>query len=268
MEIIRTCLPGHPDTSLEISLRSGSYDGWCENKRPMMVILPGGGYSFCSDREAEPIAAAYLAEGFSTCILRYSVRRSGDEPGLGDLPVNEAAETVRYVREHAEQWSIDPEKITVIGFSAGGHLAASLGAHWNDKDRIASAGETVRPNGLILCYPVITAGSLTHRGSIQNLTGKNGESPEDSLYDVTSYIGADMPPVFVWHTFEDGSVPVENSLALASAVRKAGGSCSLHIFPKGKHGLSLAAPEVGGGPEEVRRWVGLSVDWLRSMGLM
>ena len=268
MEIIKTALPGYPDASLEITLKSGVYDGWCRNTRPMMVIFPGGGYSFCSDREAETIAAVYLAKGFSTCILRYSVRRSEDESGLGNLPLQEAAETVRYVRAHAAQWSIDPDKITVIGFSAGGHLAASLGVHWNDSNRLPIAGEAVRPNGLILSYPVITAGDVTHRGSIENLTGVNGFSEKDALYDTSLYVSPDTPPAFLWHTWEDELVPVENSLTMAMAMRKAGCNVSLHIFPKGEHGLSLSTPEVGGGPEDVRKWVGLSLDWLKAMNLM
>ncbi len=268
MEIIKTGLPEYPNAELEITLKSGVYDGWCSNIRPMMIILPGGAYSFCSDREAEAIAAVYLAQGFCTCILRYSVRRSADDCGLGDLPLHEAASTVRYVREHAEEWSIDPNKITVIGFSAGGHLAASLGVHWNNRDRLTMAGEAVRPNGLILAYPVITAGSTAHRETIQNLTGINGFSEKDSLYDTALYVGADMPPAFIWHTYEDDHVPVDNSLAMAVAMRKAGCSFSMHIFPKGEHGLSLSTQEVGGGPEDVRKWVELSVDWLRTMKLM
>ena len=268
MEMIKTALPGYPDAALEITLKSGVYDGWCRNTRPMMVIFPGGGYSFCSDREAETIAAVYLAKGFCTCILRYSVRRSDAEPGLGDLPLHEAAETVRYVRTHAAQWSVDPNKITVIGFSAGGHLAASLGVHWNDPDRLPIAGETVRPNGMILSYPVITAGNVTHRGSIENLTGVNTFSAEDDLYDTAKYVSSDTPPAFLWHTYEDELVPVENSLTMAMAMRKAGCNVSLHIFPRGEHGLSLSTPEVGGGPEDVRKWVELSLDWLRAMNLM
>ena len=268
MEIIKTALPGYPEAALEITLKSGVYDDWCRNTRPMMVIFPGGGYSFCSDREAETIAAVYLARGFSTCILRYSVRKSDAEPGLGDRPLLEAAGTVRYVREHAAQWCVDPNKITVIGFSAGGHLAASLGVHWNDHDRLPTAGEAVRPNGMILSYPVITAGAVTHRGSIENLTGVNGFSGKDALYDTARYVSPDTPPAFLWHTWEDELVPVENSLTMAMAMRKAGCSASLHIFPKGEHGLSLSTPEVGGGPEDVRKWVGLSLDWLRTMNLM
>lgn len=260
-------LPGYPGATLDITLRDGCYDGWCQNTRPMLVIFPGGGYHFCSDREADPIASAYLASGFSTCILRYSVRTSPDEPALGDLPLQEAAETVRYVRAHASDWSIDPDKITVIGFSAGGHLAASLGVHWNRPSRLPSAGASCRPNGLILAYPVITAGELTHRGSIENLTGIEGFSSQDSLYNIPSYVGADMPPAFIWHTFADELVPVENSLELASAMRRAGRPFALHIFPCGQHGLSTAEAEVGGGPEDVRQWLSLSVSWLQSMGL-
>ena len=220
MKAYEISLPGYPDAKLEITIRDNNYDGWCKSTRPMMVILPGGGYEFCSDREADPISAAYLACGFNTCVLRYSVRKSPEEPALGDLPMQEAAAAVRYVREHAEEWYSDPDKITVIGFSAGGHLAASLGVHWNDAERIPFAGEECRPNGLILCYPVITADEYTHRGSIENLTGIAGISEKDALYHIPSYVGEDMPPAFIWHTAADKGVSVINSYLYAIALRR------------------------------------------------
>jgi len=262
-------VPSFAGTSawLEVTLKRSNYDGKHSKKRPMMIIFPGGGYYFCSEREAEPISLAYLKAGFDTCIMRYTVRTSPEQPALGDLPLTEAVAAVKYVREHAEEWEIDENRITVIGFSAGGHLAASLGVHWNDTERIPTAGPMAKPNGLILSYPVITAGELAHRGSIQNLTGIDSLSAEDGRYDTSAFVSKDTPPAFIWHTFEDGTVPVENSLAMASAMRRAGVPCALHIFTKGVHGLSLATDEVGGGPDGVSKWVELPLDWLKNMGL-
>ena len=256
------------DASLEITLKNSVYNGEYRGKRPMMMVFPGGGYSFCSDTEAEPIALAYMNEGFSTCILRYSVRHDISEPGLGDLPLSEAIGAVKYVRAHAEEWNIDENKISVIGFSAGGHLAASLGVHWNDTARIPSAGEAARPNGIILSYPVITGGRLTHRGSIEKLTGVDGYSDEDGKYDVSAFVNEDTPPMFIWHTYEDNAVPVENSLMMAMAMRKANRPCALHIFTKGQHGLSLGTDEIRGGPRGISKWVEMSVDWLKNMELL
>lgn len=260
-------LPG-TQAHLRVYLRSREYEFVTLDKRPMIVVIPGGGYGMTSDREADPIAMTFVKRGYQACILRYTCRARSEEPALGDKPLQEAAAAIRYVRTHAEEWGVDPDKITVCGFSAGGHLAASIGVHWNDPSRIPEAGEMCRPNAMILSYAVCLGNSLSHRGSIENLTGIPCECDQDMLYDTTRYVNEDTPPAFIWHTQEDDCVPVENALAMASAMQRAHRTYALHIFTHGWHGMSLATPEVvAGGPTEPRDWVDLAHKWLRSMGI-
>lgn len=260
-------LPGTSGATLEVTLKSCVYDGTVQPPRPMVIIFPGGGYCMCSDREAEPVSIAFLEKGFHTCILRYSVRTSPADPGLGDTPMQQAAQAVSYVRACAEQWCVDVNKITVIGFSAGGHLAASLGVFWNNKCRIPNGGECCKPNAVILSYPVIYGAENTHRFSIENLTGISSESEMDRKYDLPRYVSSDTPPTFIWHTLEDDVVPVENSIGMAQALMHAKRPCAIHIFTKGKHGLSLATKDVGGGPVGVSRWFDLAIDWMENVGV-
>ena len=138
-------------------------------KRPVLIICPGGGYEFLSDREAEPIAVRMNAAGFHACVLKYSVK-----PSVFPQALLELAQAVRLIRESAAQWNADPEKIIVCGFSAGGHLACSLGTFWQEPwiaQELGGEKDLYHPNGLILSYPVVTAGALAHEGSIQNITG-------------------------------------------------------------------------------------------------
>ncbi len=134
----------------------------------------------------------------------------------------------------------------VCGFSAGGHLSASLGVFWDREfvwEALGLTGEKVRPDGLILAYPVISSGEFAHRGSFEHLTGRSGETKGEELLSLERQAGPQTPPVFMWHTAADGTVPVENSLLFAMALRKAGVSLELHIFPEGRHGLALASEE-------------------------
>ena len=138
-------------------------------KRPVVVICPGGGYSMTSDREAEPIAMQYLAKGYHAVILRYSV-----EPARYPLALLQLAKTVAFLRKHAEEFHINTDKIILQGFSAGGHLAASLGVFWKKSfiaETLGVTSEMVKPNGMILSYPVITSGEFAHTGSFECLLG-------------------------------------------------------------------------------------------------
>lgn len=134
--------------------------------RPSVLVIPGGGYEMTSDREAEPIAMQFLAAGYNAFVLRYSVK-----PSIFPVALLEAAEAMKQIREHAAEWHVDTNAIAVIGFSAGGHLAANLATSASD-EVIAAHGydpDAVRPNGLMLAYPVITSGPLAHRGSFDSL---------------------------------------------------------------------------------------------------
>ncbi|MBQ7247501.1 MAG: alpha/beta hydrolase [Lachnospiraceae bacterium] len=255
------------DAFLQVYLREKTYEFVVHDKRPLMLICPGGGYTWTADREAEPVALAMIRAGFQACVLRYSVRKTKEDPGLGDRPLHEAASAIAYARAHAEEWGIDPQKITVCGFSAGGHLAGSIATLWNKPERTGVPAEEARPNAAVLCYGVLTAFGPTHAESIKNLTGVEGPSEMDSLYSPDSNVSADTVPVFIWHTAEDDCVPVESALKMACAMRKAGRPFALHIYTHGWHGLSLVTEEVGGGPAEAKSWFSVMLDWLESMNV-
>ena len=210
-------------------------------KRPSVLVIPGGGYEMTSDREAEPIAMQFLAAGFNAFVLRYSVK-----PSIFPVALLEAAEAMRRIRTHADEWHCDADAIAMIGFSAGGHLAANLATSASD-DVLAAHGydaDAVRPNGLMLAYPVVTSGPLAHRGSFDALLGDRKADPEAlDAVSIEKHIDAKTPPVFVWHTVPDDCVPYENTLMLVDACKKAGVSVEAHLFPSGGHGLSLGTAE-------------------------
>ncbi|MCP4398865.1 MAG: alpha/beta hydrolase [bacterium] len=246
----------HP--SLETYILNG------EQARGLVLICPGGGYHFTSPREAEPVAMQFMAAGRHAAVLWYSVA-----PRRHPQPLLDLSRAVCLIREHAEDWQVDPQKIAVCGFSAGGHLSASLGVHWNKSYLQDSPGiqtEMNRPNALILAYPVITSGEFRHAGSFQNLLGDN---PDQSLLKELSLerqVTTQTPPTFLWHTVADLSVPVENSLLFAQALRKHQVPFELHLYPEGAHGLSLAneetaTPELPPDPH-VAGWMRLCLEWL------
>ncbi|MCM1023480.1 MAG: alpha/beta hydrolase [Prevotella sp.] len=241
----------------------GPYGGILLNKRPAVVICPGGGYEYCSEREAEPIAVRFAAYGIQAFVLRYSCMKR--------FPTNllEAARAVAYVRENAEELGVDPDKIMICGFSAGGHLAASLAVHWKKSfmtDALGGDNSLWKPNGAVLCYPVITAGEKRHDGSIANIAGDDVKLRE--LVSLENQVGGDVPPVFLWHTADDGCVPVENTLMFAAALAEKKIPFACHIFEKGAHGLSLCDECAASGDEHFNpdcgRWFSMAVDWIKT----
>lgn len=234
-------------------------------KRPVIVICPGGAYQMTSDREAEPIALQYLAIGYHAAVLRYSVA-----PARYPVALSQLACAVSILRQNAEQWNIDTNRIIVQGFSAGGHLAASLGVFWNRPflaQKLGATPEQIRPNGLILSYPVITSGPLGHQLSFEELLGQTNEQKlaEQSL---EKQVSEDTPPTFLWHTAKDELVPVENSLLFFNALRAKGVSAEMHIFPNGPHGLSLATEETAGPNGKYveatcASWINLADQWIK-----
>ncbi len=255
-----------PKMSIYLPSNSDTIDP--KRKRPTVIICPGGAYAFTSDIEAEPVALKFLSEDCNVVVLRYSVA-----PSRFPAALLEVSYVVSKLREMAEEWNVDTEKIVVMGFSAGGHVAASYGTLWNKdfiKEYFGFKGGENKPNGMMLCYPVISSGEKAHRWSFNNLLGDKAEDTEmlnlvSAELQVTEY----TPPAFIWHTFEDASVPVENSLLMATALAEKKIPLELHIFPRGYHGLSICNdiifPNYDGSYSEVQVWVDMAVRWLKRL---
>lgn len=205
-----------------------------KRRRPGVLILPGGGYEHISQRESEPVALRFAARGWVPFVLEYSVA-----PARFPIQLREAALAMRYIRENARELEVDPKAVAAVGFSAGGHLCGTLGMMFDSPEvsDIASAA-VLRPDALGLCYPVAVSWGATHAASFENLTGGDGELARRLSLD--GLVRGDMPPVFLWGTRDDNSVPCRNSLQLALALDKGGVDFAFHLYRHGKHGLSTA----------------------------
>lgn len=204
--------------------------------RPAVLIFPGGGYEFVSDPEGEPVALAYAAKGFQTFVLKYSVKDKGVFPA----PQREAFEAIAVIRRNAAEFMVDPDKIAVVGFSAGGHLAASTGVFWNDAEVNDSENpEECRPNALVLVYPCIT---LDAYPGVREVHGRGLKNLEK--LSLEKYVGKHTPPSFICHTATDTCVSPLDSLLFAEALTKAGVPYELRIYKDGPHGMSLATKAV------------------------
>lgn len=237
-----------------------------EKSRPAVIVCPGGGYRNRSDRESEPVVMQFLSMGYHAFLLDYSVA-----PNRFPTSLLELAEAVALVRENSQAWQVDPQQIYVCGFSAGGHLVCSLGVFWNQERVYGAIGrpaEQVRPDGLILCYPVITSGEFAHEGSFLQLLGEGAAKEQREAVSLERHAGSHMPKTFLWHTYEDETVPLENSLLLASAMKRHGVNFELHIYPRGGHGLSLANEETSGELRQellipaCQNWISLAHTWI------
>lgn len=236
-----------------------------DRRRPAVLVLPGGGYEMTTGREGEPIAFRFLAHGCAAFVLHYSCK-----PSVYPTAVLEVAEAVRLMHGHADEWHVDTSRIAVIGFSAGGHLAADFATSASD-DVLRVHGydpDMLRPAGLMLSYPVVSAGEDRHDGSFRALLGDRYPDP-DMMREVSieEHIDAKTPPVFVWHTVPDDCVPVENTLLLIAACKAADVPIEAHLFPTGGHGLSLATDETAWGGRTgiepgVDVWPRLALAWL------
>lgn len=249
-----------PDNSEEINI---------DRKRPTIIICPGGGYGFTSDREAEPVALRFMAEGYNAIVLRYSISPIRYPNQLLELSV-----TVAYARKMSEEWNVDINKIILCGFSAGGHLAGTLGTKWNNdfiKEALDIRYGDNKPNAMILSYPVISAGEFGHRGSFDNLLGKEASEEERDKLSLEKQVSENTPPTFLWHTFDDNTVPVNNSLLFAEALTENNIQFEMHIFPKGVHGLSLCEKSTAKleRPElvdlHVGKWFKLAIEWINKL---
>lgn len=229
-----------------------------------IVICPGGGYSKLAPHEAGDYARFLNEAGIAGFVLKY---RLGSDGYRHPCMLQDAARAVRTVRARAGEWKLDPKRIGIMGSSAGGHLTSTLLTHFDAGKPDATdpvERQSSRPDLGILCYPVISLGEFGHGGTRSNLLGKD---PAPELIRELSnelHVTRDTPPCFIWHTYEDGTVPVENSLQFAEALRKAGVPYDLHIFQKGPHGLGLGTRDWN--PEKRHPWTRDCVFWLRAQG--
>lgn len=232
---------------------------------PAILIFPGGGYEFCSEREGEPIAMSFLAQGFQAFVLEYSTGKLAKEKA----PLLDAATALLEIRRNAKRWRIHPQKIVTLGFSAGGHLAGWLGNCYNDKAlcrKLQVTDDEIKPNAQILCYPVITAGIYRHQGSFQCLFGE-----ETSLYQQASLenlVSSQTPPTFLWTCSDDQSVHNMNSLLYAESLSKARVPFELHVFQGGGHGLALANKLTAREYKHAEDWVTLCLKWLKLIDIV
>lgn len=231
------------------------YDTLVAHKaRPAVVICPGGAYRWRSPREKDAPALEFLSMGYQAFILEYSCGEGAAEY----RPLRELAETVCILRRSRAEWHIDPEKIAVLGFSAGGHLAASLGALWDDGELRLPA--EARPDALVLCYPVVSTMEYAHEESARWVSG--GDERMRRRLHLLDRVTSSFPPTFLWHGGEDTSVPPENSLLLAAQLRRSGVPVEYHLFETGAHGISTCTQEVETPEEACRAWVPLCKAWL------
>lgn len=222
-----------------------------------VIVCPGGGYTHLAPHEGAAIAEWLNTIGIKAFVLMYRLGSNGyRHPAM----LQDAQRAVRYVRAHAAELGIDPQRIGMIGFSAGGHVASSAATHLMPSD--AAAADPLdrvssRPDLVMLIYPVITMGQLTHRGSRDNLLGKDPRVDLVELMSNEKQVTHDTPPAFLVHAFTDPAVPIENSLLFASALRKAGVPFELHVFEEGRHGFGLATddPVLGVWPKLCEQWL-------------
>lgn len=226
-----------------------------------IIIFPGGGYTHRAQHEGEPVAKWLNSIGISAFVLHYRV-----SPYKHPAPLLDAKRALRLVRFNAKRWNIDPKKIGVLGFSAGGHLAASVSTLFDDGDKNSDdpvERVSCRPDCLILCYPVISMAEFTHEGSKKALLGDNPDPVLVWTLSCHNMVSERTPPTFLWHTSDDSSVRVENSLLFAMALKKHNVPFELHVFPQGKHGLGLAEDT-----PYVKSWTELCKKWLENIGFV
>ena len=253
MKMIHVNVPCFPEASLDGYILDTQLKLGQEVNRPAILVLPGGGYLYCSPREGEPVALSYAARGFHAFVLTYST--GWDAAGFA--PLKQASWAIGYIREHAEEWNIDPNKIVVCGFSAGGHLALASGLLAENK-----------PNAMILGYPATSAPNMPGADfMLKLLEGREAVTDEDAKkYDLPSQVTRDAPPMFLTSTAEDVLTSM-CTMPLVNAYNALGLKFELHIFQYGPHGYALANEVTADGSSHVidpafAQWQELSVQWL------
>lgn len=242
-------------------------------KREAILVIPGGGYfGVCDDREGEPIAMSFMAKGVNAFVLHYSVKEEAAWPKV----LIEASAAMKYIKDNSEKYNIDPDKIFVTGFSAGGHLCTALGTLWHHEEiykEIDMEYGYNKPTGIIPVYPVVTPfTSNPHLGSFCNLLHTQTPSEEElKKCALDAMVDEKSSPAFIVHTANDQIVSVNNSLALASAYAACGKEFELHIYPDAPHGVALGNDITSLGNEKyenksIEGWIDLAVAWMKQLG--
>ncbi len=226
-----------------------------------VIICPGGGYrALVMEKEGYQVAKAFRELGVAAFVLKY--RLPSDETMIDKAPgpLQDAQQAIKRVRQQAAQWNIDPKKVGIMGFSAGGHLAASAGTHF-EKDLVKAGSVSLRPDFMVLVYPVISlTDSLGHRGSRDNLLGSN-PSPEQVRYFSNELrVTADTPPTLLLHAGDDQKVQVANSIRFYEALQLMSVPATLHVYPDGGHGFKTGSSKEDWWPQCVR--------WMQQSGWM
>lgn len=229
-----------------------------------LLVTPGGGYErVVLDKEGSALVPTFVEQaGVTLFVLRYRLPGDGHDDAR-DAPLADAQRALRLIRARAGEWDIDPQRIGMIGFSAGGHVAASLGTRFGEKVYAvvdAADRQSSRPDFMLLVYPVIDMGAHAHRGSRTRLLGATPMAADIAAYSPQRHVGADTPPTFLLHATDDDSVAVENSLLFFDALRRADVRAELHVYSHGGHGFGVRG---AGGP--LARWPQLAFEWMRSL---
>jgi len=289
-------LNGNPNTTLTTYLLETET---CRHRRPLMIVLPGGVFLDCSPYEGEPVALQYLAAGFHAAVLIYSTDRSNPGKSMYPYPLFDMAQAIVTVRKHAEEWNVDPDKIYIMGFSAGGNLSALYSNLWHTellKDY--STPEMRKPNAAVLCY-ALTDGLMNLEDNqrlnnpdvnLEQVTGRDEllqmqdlwhritaaqygtDAPSAAMareFSPIEMIGKNTPPTFLWATFGDMLVNPFHSLDYARRLHENGVPCELHLYEKGNHGLALADESSAVVAEQINphvaSWMKLSIEWLKDL---
>ncbi len=259
-------LEGKPNVTLTAYIAGQSNEMAFNQKRKALLVIPGGGYHWCSDREGDPVALHFLSQGYNTFVLEYTTAHNADPKW--PAPLVDASAAMKFIRDNAEKFHIDPDYVFAIGFSAGGHLAASLATLWDDDEIEKMLGMEKgynRPTGVILAYPVISGLEYAHRGSFDNILGERKDD-EDARRELSlEYrVTEKTAPCFIWSTRPDRTVPIQNSILFAEALANAGVPFEMHVYPMGWHGTSLATPPVGVDFPAISAWSADALRWMNS----